>query len=329
MDSFGVGLLPRAPISEVVDLAVHAEELGFGSVWVADSQSIFRDAYAALALTAARTSKIHLATGVTNPVTRHPAVIASSLATLDELSGGRAILGLGVGESAVRTLGLRPARLKTLEETTHVLRTLMQGQAATYQGKEIKITWAKREVPIYFGSSGPRSLQLAGRVADGVLFQVGAEPSLAKYAVQNVAAGARQAGRDPKDIRLYMRLACSVSDDRRWAREEAKGYVAAAAGTVFTSVPREHMPDDLWTEIKAMKERYDYLEHASSAARHKQMITDRILEALAITGTPSEAVPRFKQLLQLGIDGFVLPITTSQPRETMRTIAEKVLPHLI
>lgn len=328
MNSFGIGLLPMAPVRDVADLAVHAEELGFGSVWIADSQSVFRDAYAALVLTAARTNKIHLATGVTNPITRHPAVIAGSLATLDELSGGRAILGLGVGESAVRTLGLRPARLKDLEEATCVLRALMQGQSATYEGKEIKITWAKREVPIYIASSGPRSLQLAGRVADGVLFQVGADPRLVKYAIHNVAEGARQAGRDPKNIRLYMRLACSVSDDRRWAREEAKGYVAAAAGTLFASVPREQMPEDLWAEIKSMKERYDYFEHASSAARHREMVTDRMLEALAITGTPWEAVPRFQELLQLGVDGFVLPITTSQPRQTMRMIAEKVLPHL-
>lgn len=326
--AFGVGLLPRAPVREVADLAVYAEERGFDGVWIADSQSIFRDAYAALALAAARTRRIRLATGVTNPITRHPAVVASSFATLDELSGGRAILGLGVGESAVHTLGLRPARMKQLEEATWVLRALMRGETATYEGKEIKLTWAKRNVPIYFASSGPKSLQLAGRVADGVLFQVGAEPALVRYALKNIEAGARQAGRKLRDLRLYLRLACSVSPDRQWAREEAKGYVAAAAGTVFTSVPKEEMPGALWTEIKAMKEGYDYYQHASSGAQHKQLITDRMLDSLAITGTPAEALPRFQELLALGLDGFVVPITTSEPRDTMRTLAEQVVARL-
>lgn len=109
-----VGLLPNRPAAEVVDLIERAEALGFAGAWVADSQSIMRDAWAVLAAAAGRTERILLATGVTNPVTRHPAVLAGAIATLDELSGGRALLGIGVGESAVRTLGLAPARLAAL-----------------------------------------------------------------------------------------------------------------------------------------------------------------------------------------------------------------------
>ena len=99
-----VGLLPNRPIAEVATLAQRAEALGFRGIWVADSQSIFRDAFAALTLSAAHTRTIVLATGVTNPVTRHPASLACSFATLDELSGGRVVLGIGVGESSVETL---------------------------------------------------------------------------------------------------------------------------------------------------------------------------------------------------------------------------------
>jgi 5,10-methylenetetrahydromethanopterin reductase len=167
---FDIGILPNQPVAEFIDLIVAAEDLGFHGVWIADSQSIFRDAYVSLAVCALRTKRMLLATGVTNPLTRHPAVIASSIATIDELSGGRAILGIGSGFSAVQTLGLRAASLKTMEESALAMRTLMSRQTARYDGKEIKMTWPSRSVPIYFASSGPKSLQLAGKVADGVLF---------------------------------------------------------------------------------------------------------------------------------------------------------------
>ena len=105
-----LGVLPRGPAAEAAGLAAEAERLGFDGVWVADSQSVFRDAFVTLALAAARTERIRLATAVTNPVTRHPAVLAGAFATLDELSAGRMLVGIGKGESSVHTVGLRPAR---------------------------------------------------------------------------------------------------------------------------------------------------------------------------------------------------------------------------
>jgi len=123
-------------------------------------------------------------------------------------------------------------------------------------------------------SSGPRSLRLAGRVADGVLFQVGADPALVRYALRSIAAGA---GRDPGSVTRYVRLACSVGADRERVREAAKGYAAVAAGTVFANVPREHVPPDVWEDIRQMKERYDYYEHGSAAAPHTDLLTDRAL----------------------------------------------------
>jgi len=309
-------------------MAATAEDLGFGGAWIADSQSIFRDAFSALTLCAVRTRQIRLATGVTNPVTRHPAVLASSIATLDELSGGRAVLGLGVGESAVRTLGLKPARLSEVEEVTQAIRSLLQGEPASYHGKEIRLTWPRRKVPIYFASSGPKSLQLAGRVADGVLFQVGSDLTMIRYAIKQIELGAAQGGRSLDAIRLWVRLACSVADDREVAREEIRGYAAAAAGTVFASVPRNDIPQDLWAEMQQMKSQYNYYEHASSAAQHRRLVTDRIVDAMAVAGTAAEAIPRLKEIAALGVAGFVIPLTTSDPQELMRTLAERVMPYV-
>jgi 5,10-methylenetetrahydromethanopterin reductase len=326
--AFHVGLLPDRPIDELVDLVVYAEELGFDGAWVADSQIVFRDGYAAIALAAARTTRIKLATGVTNPVTRHPSVLAGAFATLDELSGGRMIIGIGVGESSVHTVGLRPARLKRLEEVAVALRQLTRGEEADFDGRPIHIPWARRNVPLFIAASGPKSLQLAGRIADGVLFQVGALPSSVRYAMRNVEIGRDLGSRGRGESRLLCRLACSVAEDGVWARAQVRGYVAAAAGTTFASVPHEELPDDLAEDLRLMKERYDYYEHASIAAGHADLVTDRIVDGISISGTPEEVVPRFRELIDLGIDGFVIPITGTDPRLSMRVLAERVIPAL-
>ena len=325
---FDVGLLPTRPVAEVVELAVAAEESGFGGVWIADSQSVFRDAWSALALSAARTRRIQWSPGVTNPVTRHPAVLAGDIATLNELSDGRAILGMGRGESAVYNLGLKPATIREWEERALTIRALLRGDTATHQNKEIRMAWPVTPVPIFFAASGPKALQSAGRVADGVLFQVGSEPRLIEYALQNIRKGAEAAGRDFDKIKLFMRLACNVGLDRVRVREEVKGYGAVAAGTVFSSVPKEIFPESLWLELKEMKDRYDYYQHGYSDAPHNELVTDRILDSIAIAGTPEEAVSRFQEILKFGIDGFVLPITSNDPRALIGTLSNEVIARL-
>lgn len=326
MTEFHIGLFPNRPAEEVVDLVVRAEELGFAGAWIADSQSIFRDAFATLAVAATRTRRIKLATGVSNPVTRHPAVLAGSFATLDELSGQRGVLGIGVGESATETAGVRPARLARMREVAEAVRSLIRGERVSLDGAELVMPWSRREVPVYVASSGPRSLMMAGEYADGVLFQVGASAEMIRYAIDHVHAGALAAGRDPADVRLLARLACSVAEDREWARDQVGGYATVAAGTVFTSVPAEVIPADLAEDIGRMKAAYDYLEHGSQEAKHRALITDRIVDAISISGTPEEAIPRFRELAAMGVDGFVTPFATDDPAASMRTLAEEVLP---
>jgi 5,10-methylenetetrahydromethanopterin reductase len=324
--SFDVGILPNRPFAECVDLCVAIEDLGFGGVWVADSQSVMRDAYALLAVAASRTSRIRLATGVTNALTRHLAVLASSWATLDEISCGRAVLGLGVGESSVKNIGLAPDRLADLERKIRSLRDLMLGEEIEHEGQKFHLTWPHCRIPIFMACSGPKSLQMGGRIADGVLFQVGAEPSFVRYALDNIRIGAEQAGRNLDDIKLYMRVACAVSDDRQRAREEVKGYAAVAAMTTFLTVPREYFPDGLWDDLALFKSKYDYYQHGDNLADHTDLLTDRILDRIAITETPEDAIPRFQQLANMGIDGFVWPAGMADAMHYIRTFGERVLP---
>lgn len=326
--SFHLGVLPNRPLNEFIDIVSLADQLGFGGVWVADSQSVFRDAFMALTMFAGHTRQLKLATGVTNINTRHPAVLADSFATLDEISAGRAIIGIGIGDSAIYNIGQKPAKLKRLEEVIGVLRKLMAGESAEFDGVELKVSWPPRKVPVVIACTGPRSLQLAGRIADGVLFQVGADPLLVKYARKNIAAGAKEAGRDISEIKLYQRLGCAVGDDREQVRTEAKGYASVAAGTIYTGIPREDIPDDLYQDLHEMKQAYDYQQHGSMDAKQAELITDRILDAVAIAGTAEEAVPRFQELMALGVDNFVLPVATRDPSAIIRKLAEDVIPAL-
>lgn len=323
-----VGILPQHAAQRAVDLGMAAETFGYDGVWVADSHSVMRDAYVVLTLLADKTQRIKLAAGVSPTVTRHPAVLANSWATLQEISAGRAILGIGVGESAVHNLGLKPERLAVLEDKIRVIRALFSGEPVEYQGTSIQMPWSECEVPVVMACSGPKSLQLGGRIADGVLFQVGSNPAFVNYALDNIRKGAEQAGRTLEDIKLYMRVACAVSEDRDKAREEAKGYVAAAAGTTFKTVPKEYFDEQLWYELDRFKSNYDYAEHARDDARHKALLTDRIIDAIAVAGTPSEVIPRLQELAGMGLDGFVWPVAMPEPVAYLETFASEVMPRL-
>lgn len=326
---FHIGVLPNRPVADCLALGEAAEGLGYAGVWVADSHSVMRGAFELLAALAGRTRHLLLATGVTHTVTRHPAVIANSIATLDELSGGRAILGIGVGESAVHNLGLRPEKLAAFAEKLQVIRALLRGEEVEYAGARIRMPWSACRAPIVIACSGPKSLQLAGRIADGVLFQVGAEPALVRYAFDNIRRGAESAGRSLADLRLYMRLAFSVGEDRAAVRAAVRGYAAVAAGTVFRTVPRECFGDDLWGDLERFKAQYDYAEHGRNEARHAALLTERIIDAVAVAGTPEEAIPRLRALAAMGLTGFVCPAAMPEPLPILEAFAHRVMPQVV
>ena len=168
-----------------------AEDCGFNEAWVGDSQGIWHDLYVSITLWAVRTRRIRLGVGVTNLITRHPAVTARAMATLDEVSGGRALLGFGAGDTALKHLGLKPSSLKDMEEGILLIRGLLAGEDGQYQGNTIpRFTgFQPRKVPIYLACYGPKMLELAGRVTDGVNVPTGISPELIQYALGRIESG--------------------------------------------------------------------------------------------------------------------------------------------
>jgi alkanesulfonate monooxygenase SsuD/methylene tetrahydromethanopterin reductase-like flavin-dependent oxidoreductase (luciferase family) len=293
--SLDAGLMPRLPARDAVALARRAEALGFGGVWIADSQSIFREAFTLLGACAAVTERIMLTTGVTNPVTRAAPVLASAFATLDELAPGRVVLAIGKGDTSLRTLSPTPPTLAEFESSVAELRELLSSG-----GQELQ--WGPRPLPIYITASGPRALRLAGRVGDGVLFQVGAHPRLIEYALREIEAGAQESGRTLADIVVCARVACAIGEDRAAAVAALGQYTQFALQTIRKAVPVDALPVD----------------PADTAA---------LTAAAVIAGTADEVAAQLVALARQGVQRVVAPIVGDGGAQ-LELLGEQVLPQL-
>lgn len=326
-----------APVDEVLRLGREAEAGGFDSLWVPDSQMLYRDAYATLALLARETRGVRLGTLATNARTRHPAVTANAVLTLQELSGGRAVLGLATGDSAVRRVGERPLRLAEFERALAELRALLAGEAVAYDGGRFAIRFAAGPVPpLYVVASGPRLLELAGRLADGVVLNVGAHPPVLEAARARVAAGARAAGRPPGTPQIVTFFFCAVDPDGARARARLKPSVTwfgqhfpalcEAAGLPLDPAVRRALE-----AFKADYARYD-LVHAdrwAEAAREAAFLPDAYVERFALGGTAAEVAARLDALRAFGVDRVILrPPSTEDWVPTFRALLREVVPAL-
>lgn len=205
-----------------------AEQLGWDAALQPDSQLRRRDTYVLLAAAARATERITLGPLLANPVNRHPTVTASSIATIDELAPGRVLLGWGVGDTAVRLAGLRPARVAELEAGTRLMRALLAGEAVEVGAARPARLPHHRPVPVWIAAGGPRTLRMAGGVADGVFIRVGTHPANIATAVRAIRAGAAEAGRDPASVKLgaifHTVLVDEPSRALTMARSMAAGY---------------------------------------------------------------------------------------------------------
>jgi 5,10-methylenetetrahydromethanopterin reductase len=290
--SYGVGLFPTEPLPEMIRLAQLSEALGFRHLWIGDSHLIWREAYIDLTAMALNTSRVTLGTGVTNPVTRHPAVTASALATLDEAAPGRVILGIGLGDSAVETMGMKPSRLAAFEQTVHRMRALLAGEEVAFEHGSLHLKHApRRQIPIYVAASGPKMLELAGRIADGVVLLVGIDPDAVRQAAARIQVGAHASGRELSDLHLVLWVPCAVSD-RTPAKAAVKAHVARVAAH-----PLPFALDEPARQVLAeIRRAYNYYQHMEPRASQAQVIPDWLVDRFAIAGTPAECRARMEAL---------------------------------
>jgi len=309
---FDVAILATEPLPDVVRQVQLAERLGYDTAWITDSHLICRELWVTLAACATATSRIRLGPGVTVPHSRHVSVTASAIATLHDLAPGRVVIGVGTGGSSAQTMGLSLAQVgkaATLERTAVALRRLLQGQTARFEtGIEGRLAWldAPRAIPIYLAGSGPRMLETAGRLGDGAIVYATVSPDVLKVALERVAAGARAAGRAPGDLDVALWAPMSIGRDRERARDHARGRVASAC--------RHPLPVRLSDEDEAamrrVRESYDAYQHATAAARHRTLVTDRLVDLMALAGTPDDVAAQVGRLR--GVAGLARVIAFPQ-----------------
>lgn len=291
-----VGISPRQPFESWAAFVAELEREGVRRIWVIDSQLAMKDVYAGLVVAALNTRRVGLGTGVTNAVTRHPTVTANSIAAIDELSHGRAILGLGAGDSALYGIGLKPQKVAELEEALGFFR------------ERIPST-----VPIYLAVSQQRMCELAGRVADGAIVMGPAQPDMVRRQVEWI----RSSGRRDCEIALIAPTSPDIEDVRSWASTQAR----------LLSHHRE-LPASLamfGDEIARSAESYDYAEHLSTHAEHSAAVSDDLVRALAVVGTPEQCTARLGELREAGVDTFIFPLAGRHRAERWRRIRDQIM----
>lgn len=318
---YGVGLFPTEPIQRIVQLGKQAEALGFTHVWIGDSHLIWREAFVNMAAVALNTSRVVIGTGVTNPVTRHPSVLASAYATLDEMAPGRFAVGIGLGDSSLETMGRKQARLADFEEAVAQMRAVIEGGEAALESGNIRLNFSQgRKIPFYVAASGPKMLELSGRVADGVIILVGVDSGALEKAVARVAAGAESAGRKLSDVHLVLWVPCAVSE-QPGAKDAVKAHVARvlAHPLPFSLDDREQkVLDDI-------RQAYNYYQHMDQRASQARVIPDWLVDKFAIAGSPDECRAKVEDLERSAVQQVaIIPydVGGADRGETLRLFAQ-------
>lgn len=335
---------PAFGITWVVDsmhglgpLMAACEEAGFSFIGVPDSHaSTYRDLYVAMTVALSHTRDALVISLVTNPVTRHPAVTANATATLGELSGNRAAIGIGSGDSALMTLGYRPARMRDTEEYVAALRGLLAGEEVTYQGRPCQPAWFAGGAPIYIGAVGPKMLELGGRIGDGVVTNTGVSPEIVHSVSGHVADGARAAGKDPADVPVWWVVRTGIEDTHEEALRMVAPSVAAGANSSFKlGYEGKHMPEELQGAMTTLMERYAYRDHSRRADNNQNAalmeelgLLDYLSGRFAVAGTPDECAEQIEHFVGLGAHNLLLRPQTRDRLAFVRRWRDEVVPAL-
>ena len=323
----GTILLGGEDFGVLRDRARLAEELGFDLVGVGDVPMHYRDVNVCLAVVAEATSRIRLGPMVTNPVSRHPGVVASAAASLDALSGGRLVLGLGAGGGPLFSMGLSAPKRPELRRATATIRSLLAGEPSEWEGRPLTFG-PRRPVPVYLAAYGPITARIAGEVADGVLFAGGASSDVVASALQAVAAGATAAGRDPGEVDFWVMTRASVGSTPEDAYAPIKANLASAGSHGLRSEAQlSTVPEALIGAVRELQRRYDQSEHvkwdgANARLADELGLVPYLAERFAIAGTPEHVRSRFDDLMGLGVTRVLVPAVDREPERFLQAFAE-------
>jgi 5,10-methylenetetrahydromethanopterin reductase len=325
---FGFSVTPGEPLAVGSEMR-RAELLGYDRFGVWDSPALFREPWTTLASVARDTERIRLGTWVTNPLSRHPLVTAACAATVDDLAPGRVYLGIGAGGTGAWHLGYPTARLAELEAYVLAVRALLERGAADWRGHALTLPWAgPRRIPIVMGAHAPRSLRLAGRIADGVVIGLGVSPEVVSGSLELLAAGAAEAGRTVADLDVWFTSLWWV--DERPGRALADGAWSATAFAlhfVDSGVTGKFIPEELEAPLLEVGKAYDLRSHGHPTREQKAAyveladrlgVGDYLRRRFMLAGTPGEVEGQIRAAVAAGAANFDGAIDADLPEHERR-----------
>lgn len=327
---FGALFLADPPPSRFVELAQRAEAAGFDYVWTADSHILWQEPWPLFALVARETERIRFGPLVTNPGTRDWTVLASLLATLNSLSGGRAVCGIGRGDSARRTIHEGPVRVAEFASAIPFIKDLAEGREVTARGKPLRIPWAEGQpVEMWGAGYGPKVLDVCGRLCDGWVLQL-ADPDILQWTRSHVLAGARAAGRADGTVRTMVAAPPYVTVDRAHAYDQLRWFAGSVANHIADLVHNyggEDIPAVL-TGYTRDRPEYDYAYHGKPNNPRTDYVPDEINERFCVIGTAEEHVAKLGHLETLGMDVFTGYFIHDDIEGTLAAYGAEVIPAL-
>jgi 5,10-methylenetetrahydromethanopterin reductase len=313
-------------IDEIHRRARRAEELGYDGIFLGESHLSSIDSFQTLASCAMITERLLLGIAVTNIVFRHPTVIAGAAASLNEISKGRAIMGLGTGDGPVYTQGLKAMPMKQFEEGIRLIRQLVRGNPASFPTGKIGIGFTiNNPAPIYVSAEGPKGLQLAGRSADGVILGTGFDLQVYEWAKQKIREGTAETAREERDVAIIAAGMLCVRDDGNEARKIVRNRIANRAHHNFRFTYETVPPHEL-DGVKAFMAGFDVMKPMEDRV-DPDLVNDYLVHRFSIAGNSKECIERIEELQTAGVEHLMLTPARKVYSETVETFAKNVIPH--
>jgi probable F420-dependent oxidoreductase len=324
---FGITIKPDMAVERVIALTRQAEAAGFQYGWIFDSHILWLEPYPLLTLMAVNTKSMRLGPCVTNPAVRDITVTSSLFATLNLISGGRMELGIGRGDSSRRVLGKKPVTSAHLEDAVQAFRDLTAGREIEYDGQATRILWAKQSPRVWIAGYGPKVLDLAGRIADGVILQF-ADPDLIAWCMGFVRKGAEAAGRDVRKIEVMSAAAVWVSEDLTLARSRVRWFPALVSNHVMDLIARykpEELPPALTSYVKNRRG-YDYQQHCEVDSNNSKFVSDEVVDRFCLVGSAEAHRQKLQALAQAGVTQFNVYLMSGEEEDTLQAYQREILP---
>ncbi|MGH7311764.1 MAG: LLM class flavin-dependent oxidoreductase [Candidatus Rokuibacteriota bacterium] len=329
-----------APLPRLMSLIQDIEAAGFDGVGILDSQLLSRDTFVTLGQAAVHTSRLTLFPAVTNPFTRHASVLAGAIQTVEELAPGRVKLVVGTGYTSASTIGRRPATLGEMRACFRTVRTLLAGETVDFDGTPGRLGYASgRGIPLLMAASGPKAIEVAGEIADGVILLVGFNRGIVDTALEHLQRGARRAGRRLEDLEIIWAVrtatATTTEEARRLARPTAVHWGILRWGGYWLEpaalrLPKLEVPDAVRKIYPDLSHAHDWEAAIAATSFVPDEVVGQLCDALGLIGRPADCAERIIEMTKLGIRNlYLMPLETfAPPVREIAAFRDVVLPRL-